>query len=135
MPGYQFGVDLACIGRNQLPEDALARANEGLVTGLALVNVEILQHRQLPPLYRSGVRYKEEKRGETWRDACSTYAARFGNCKEFVAWRLAELWLAGYEAQPHTIVQYPRNGILFHVQLIYPDGMIEDPSELLGMKV
>lgn len=131
---YRFAVDLACIGGQPLPANTLARINEAIVLGLALANYETMAVMGITPLYESGVRYRFEKRGETWRDYCSTLAAGFGNCKEFVAWRLAELWHQGYDAAPLSIVQdLGRGSILFHVVVRHSDGSIEDPSKALGM--
>lgn len=131
---YRFGVELSCIDPAKIPENTLADINEAMVFGLALANYAYMNVAGVIPIYESGVTYQHEHRGETWKDACATLKRGRGNCKEFVAWRLAELWHQGINAMPLSIVQrLGPNKILFHVVLEYPDGTIEDPSSNLGM--
>lgn len=132
---YRFGVELACIDPRRVDEATLAEINESMVLGLTFVNDAYMRASgHYVPLYESGVRYRGEKRNETWRDFCSTLRSGWGNCKEFVAWRVAELWQQGIYAMPKSIVQRTGpNHILFHVVVEWPDGSIEDPSAELGM--
>src|ERR1700733_13421793 len=45
----------------------------------------------IPPLYASGVRYKEDDPGhEDWSDAIETNRKQVGDCKKLVAWRVGE---------------------------------------------
>ena len=55
----------------------------------------------IPPLYASGVRYKEDPPGqENWKDCLAVLADGHGDCDRLVAWRVAELLVAGCPAEP-----------------------------------
>jgi hypothetical protein len=116
----------------------------------------------IPPLYASGVRYKEDPPGqENWKDCLAVLADGHGDCDRLVAWRVAELRVAGYPADPvikwkqipkHVMVSLghpehmvPEQGIqMVHVcvglpgwqqyaQLYEDNPLVEDPSKRLGM--
>jgi hypothetical protein len=116
----------------------------------------------LPPLYASGVRYKEDKPGEeNWKDIPAVLADGHGDCDRLVAWRVAELRVAGYPADPvikwrtvpkdvmvklgHPARMVPEQGIqMVHVCVGLPgwrqyahlyeqNPLVEDPSKRLGM--
>lgn len=116
----------------------------------------------LPPLYASGVRYKEDPPGqENWKDVLAVLADGHGDCDRLVAWRVAELRAAGYQADPvikwrqipkdvmvglgHPAHMVPPEGIsMVHVCVglpgwrqyahLYEDNpLVEDPSKRLGM--
>jgi hypothetical protein len=116
----------------------------------------------IPPLYGSGVRYKEDPPGqENWKDCLAVLADGHGDCDRLVAWRTAELRVAGYQADPvikwrqvpkdvmvglgHPPNMVPEEGIhMVHVCVglpgwqqyaaMYEDNpLVEDPSKRLGM--
>lgn len=116
----------------------------------------------IPPLYASGVRYKEDPPGqENWKDVLAVWADGHGDCDRLVAWRCAELRAAGHKAVPvikwqqipkETMIgigypadMLPEDGIqMVHVcvglpgweryQHLYEDNpLVEDPSKRLGM--
>jgi hypothetical protein len=105
----------------------------------------------LPPLYESGVRYREEAPGhEDWLDAPEVLRQRFADCEDLAAWRCGELRADGIEAEPVIKWQWinreamiaqgyppdklPTRGVwLVHCCVRYPDGSVEDPSKILGM--
>lgn len=116
----------------------------------------------IPPLYESGVRYKEDPPGqENWKDCLAVLADGHGDCDRLVAWRVAELRVAGYPADPvikwrqvpkdvmvsmgHPPNMVPEKGIhMVHVCVglpgwrqyadLYEDNpLVEDPSKRLGM--
>jgi hypothetical protein len=116
----------------------------------------------IPPLYASGVRYQEDPPGqENWKDCLAVLADGFGDCDRLVAWRTAELRVAGYPAEPiikwkqipkdvmiglgHPAHMIPQEGIhMVHVCVglpgwqryahLYEDNpLVEDPSKRLGM--
>lgn len=105
----------------------------------------------LPPLYESGVYYKEEAPGhEDWIDAPGVLAQGFADCEDLAAWRCAELRADGVDVEPVIKWQWipravmiqqgypadklPSRGVwLVHCCVRYPDGTIEDPSKILGM--
>ena len=122
---------------------ALKRAQKG--TGLPI-----------PPLYASGVRYKEDPPGEeNWKDCLAVLADGHGDCDRLCAWRVAELLAAGIKAEPlikwqqvprdmmigmgHPPDMVPPEGIsMVHVLVGWPgwrsdESKVEDPSKLLGM--
>jgi hypothetical protein len=105
----------------------------------------------LPPLYESGVRYKEEAPGhEDWLDTPAVLHQGDADCEDLAAWRCAELRADGIDAEPVIKWQWiprdmmiaqgypadklPTRGVwLVHCCVRYPDGSIEDPSKILGM--
>jgi hypothetical protein len=58
------------------------------------------------------------------------------NCEDLACWRSAELRVRDkIEAKPTFIWKIrPSGGYLYHIQVKYPDGRIEDPSRRLGMR-
>ncbi len=104
-----------------------------------------------PPLYESGVIYKEEAPGrEDWPDIPQIMKNGWGDCEDLAAWRAAELRVAGIACEPVLKWQWipraqmlaagypkrhvPKKGVwLVHCLVRYPDGDIEDPSKILGM--
>lgn len=112
--------------------------------------------RPFPPLYLSGVRYKEDPPGEeNWKDCPAVLKDGHGDCDRLVAWRVAELQVAGIPAEPiikwqrvpknvmvslgHPSHMVPEEGInMVHVCVGFPgwqedESLIEDPSKNLGM--
>ena len=114
-----------------------------LVAALALLTViNVLQLRwyKLPPLYESGVRYRQEQEKqcwhpipggcEDWLSVAELYRQRVGDCEDLAAARAAELILLGERAR--AIPKRTRAG--WHIVVRRGDGSIEDPSARLGMK-
>ena len=122
---------------------ALRRAQKGLST-------------PIPPLFASGVRYKEDPPGEeNWKDCLAVLKDGHGDCDRLVAWRVAELRVAGVNADPiikwqqiprdvmislgHPANMLPAEGVsMVHVCVGFPgwqndDSKVEDPSKILGM--
>jgi hypothetical protein len=116
----------------------------------------------IPPLYHSGVRYKEDPPGqENWKDCLAVLADGHGDCDRLVAWRVAELRVRGIAADPiikwrqvpkdvmvslgHPPHMVPEEGIqMVHVCVGLPgwqkyadryedNPLVEDPSKDLGM--
>lgn len=91
------------------------------------------------PLYESGVFYQSEPPGEEeWLDIPSLYKQGFGDCEDLACARVAELQVSGIPAVPairHKRVSTPRGPVtLIHVLVLWPDGHVEDPSKMLGMR-
>ena len=99
--------------------------------GLTAANYVLLRSKHLPPLYRSGVRYRREQPGkEDWLTADQVLAKGYGDCEDLAAWRAAELRLNGIPAR--AVIR--RTGAKkFHALVRWPDGSTEDPSRMLGM--
>jgi hypothetical protein len=105
-----------------------ARALELLLTGLVALNVAIMERYDLPPLYESGVRYREDRR--MWRHALAVLEAGRVDCKSLAAYRAAELIRKGADAR---VVVNRTGRKTLHARVLV-DGRIEDPSRRLGMK-
>lgn len=104
----------------------------------------------VPPLFQSGVVYKEEPPGrEDWDDAVTVSQRGWGDCEDLAAYLAAELRENGVHAE--CVIKYKfipssqlrssgfrartKNGLyLVHVMVRLPDGRIIDPSKLLGMR-
>jgi hypothetical protein len=94
-------------------------------------------HLDTPLLYDSGVLYHREPRGEEeWQDIPTCLNVLRGDCEDLAAWRAAELRQQNIYAKAHLKWFHNRevNLTLFHVQVKLPDGTIDDPSKVLGMK-
>lgn len=112
---------------------ATVDALEGALEGLVCANVALLSRSQLPPLYRSGVRYQRERRGlERWQTCEQTFAAERGDCEDLACWRAAELRAAGELAARAVVTRTGAH--LWHVRVLRASGAIEDPSRMLGME-
>lgn len=85
--------------------------------------------RRVPPLYRSGVRYRRQppERFLTWP---RVLARGYGDCDQLAAWRAAELQEMGIAAR--AVPRRVRAGLM-HVVVVWPNGRVEDPSRKLGM--
>lgn len=97
----------------------------------------ILATNHVPPLYESGVRYKEEPRGQGYEDFAvipDIIARGWGDCDDLAPWRVAELRQKGEKAKIRIKWNRQPNGLrLYHVQVRRANGQIEDPSRILGM--
>lgn len=135
----------------QIALEGLTRINEWQLRR-ALRQVELgLSDTVIPPLYASGVVYKEEAPGrEDWIDLLGVLRQRHADCEDLAAWRAAELRVAGYDVEPVIKWQWiprelmlaqgypahklPGHGVwMVHCCVRWPDGTIEDPSKILGM--
>lgn len=119
--------------RITLDVPASAGVLEGTLEGLVCANIELLDRSPLPPLYRSGVRYKRERPGrERWQTCEQVFTNREGDCEDLAAWRVAELRRAG---EASAVVIVTKTGPhLWHVRVMRANGNIEDPSAMLGME-
>lgn len=95
---------------------------------------EIRAGRPLPPLYRTGIRYKPEpQRGqgtEYFDDPWTVLARGHGDCDDLVVYRCGELLAAGEPASVICAWRWPR----LHVAVRRADGRAEDPSKILIRK-
>lgn len=103
-----------------------------LLEGLTALNYVFLSRFDVPPLYKSGVRYRREQPGrEQWLTIPEVLDEGFGDCEDLAAWRAAEIRLKGLPAFVRVVRSGRRS---FHAIVQRPDGTIEDPSKVLGMK-
>jgi len=103
----------------------------------AVDELELRAYPHLPLLYRSGVKYYREPFGDDpWQDVLTTLSVGYGDCEDFAAWRAAELrvryGIAAVCEFHHLITDKMQHK--FHIFVRYPDGRLEDPSAILGMK-
>lgn len=106
-------------------------------------NQVILSTHHVPPLYESGVRYREEPRGQGYEEFALipvVFARKWGDCDDLAPWRVAELRQKGEKAKVRITFRRQSSGFqLYHVLVRrapsagYPRGQIEDPSRVLGM--
>jgi len=115
-----------------MPDDLLIGLNQAAVEGLALVNRVLLDYYPIPPLYEVRPRYKVGST-EQWKDIGSILRDGWGDCKDFTAWRLAELYRANVSAKAKSIVERHKRRLLFHTYVEYANGKTEDPARILGM--
>lgn len=107
---------------------------------MALMYIDMMElgaNPSIPPLFKSGVRYMEEPPGrEDWQDVLTTLALGQGDCEDLACWRAAEYRVRyGVNAEPTFTWKLRENGgYLYHIQVLLPDGRIEDPSRTLGMR-
>lgn len=135
-----------CLFRSEEDRERSERAMHFLLHALVCIDREyLLLHPETPPLYDSGVRYWMARAGKPdWQDVAETLARRLGDCKDLACWRVAELRNAGIWARPYIryAVRIVRRGIfkpplrlsVYHVLVQMPDGELEDPSAILGMR-
>lgn len=109
-----------------------------LLEALVLVDAAyLIAHPETPPLYESGVRYEEEPPGqEDWQDIPTCLRMRVGDCEDLACWRAAELVVRQRVlARPtFTFKRRANGGYVYHIQVKLPNGQIEDPSRILGMR-
>jgi hypothetical protein len=103
----------------------LTRVNEELMTRSNVAGAAY------PPLYESGVRYKNEPR-DVWRHCADVLGEKWGDCEDLSAYRAAELRVSGED--PGAAVRTYQSGPgRYHAIVRRGDGSLEDPSRELGM--
>lgn len=121
-----------------MPDDMLIALNEAAVEGLALINGVILNYYGIPALYDLKPIYQVSET-ERWRDIGAILTEknkkgkRWGDCKDFTAWRLAELRKQNVQCSAESIVYRMKNRLQFHTYVRYQNGGVEDPARELGM--
>lgn len=142
-PEFHFApLVYALEGMIQVNRHHIRKANERAAAGLGP---------PVPPLYASGVFYKEDPPGEeNWGDVYYCLSKGHADCDRLVIWRVAELQEAGIDAKPvikwqhltraqAIAVGYPAAWVceeglwIVHCSVQWPDGSIEDVSKNLGM--
>jgi hypothetical protein len=127
----------------------LALAIRPILEALVVIDQLYLRTHRCPPLYRSGVRYREEppNHAKLGHEASAAKVEDFsaipailergwGDCDDLSPWRVAELREAGEPARIRIQwKRHPETGQKFyHVLVRRADGSIEDPSLKLGMR-
>lgn len=130
---YNVNLKLTAIHRSVKNDAMMLRLIEAMVEGLAGVDVVLLEwYPRIPGIYTFRPRYRVEH-AELWKDIGYILQDRCGDCKDLVAWRLAELWRMGVDAKAEAILERHANKLQFHVFIRYGTGAVEDPSRELGM--
>lgn len=108
-------------------------AVQTFLTALQSVDEEQLRSGRYPRLYKSGVRYQREPRGqEDWQTVSRAFRAKLADCEDLAAWRAAELVVTGEDARARAVIKRVRPGLI-HCLVLRGNGALEDPSRLLGM--
>lgn len=114
----------------------LGTAIKPVLESLVMADQLFLFRHHVPPLYQSGVRYREEPEDgvEEFASIPVVLARGWGDCDDLAPWRVAELRNAGERAKIRIQWRRTRRGKLFHIVVRRADGSIEDPSARLGMR-
>lgn len=128
--------------------DLARRALFHLCIALCQVNYDYLRaFPETPGIYRSRVRYHDDSHLDCWRGTCriqedewqdvrTTLDNMYGDCEDLACIIVSEYWIKGINALPFPVLQNGDKGDesqLWHIQVLLPDGAIEDPSVRLGM--
>ncbi len=131
---YDFTIELSSF--ESLSPQAKVRFLLAQLEALIAANVGYLESgAHVPSLYHAGIRYTPDVQGdEKWKDIARVIGTRAGNCKEFAAWRVAELRFRGDPLARCVVTVTPLpQYTLFHITVRRGDGTLEDPSRALGM--
>ena len=109
-----------------------------LLDALVEVNRLYLRTHYVPPVYKSGVRYKQEPedgKPEEFAAIPMVLVRGWGDCDDLVSWRIAELRNAGENAKVRLKWAFDpiRGARMYHVLVRRSNGQVEDPSKRLGM--
>jgi hypothetical protein len=109
---------------------------EILLRALVALDESYLRHHpRTVGLYESGLRYQREPRGyEQWLTIPKMLEQKHADCEDLAAYRVA--WLrqrCGIPAWPCFKWRQKGNTLVYHIIVCRPDGVIEDPSRVLGM--
>jgi len=132
--------------------DLARRALFHLCLGLCRIDHDLLvsdrkrTFPKIPPLYKAGIRYHDDSHLDCWKGTCriqeddwqdirTCLDKKYADCEDLSCWRCAELWLEGINALPFPVLQNgeKNEAQLWHIQVLWPNGYIEDPSVILGM--
>lgn len=99
---------------------------------LIALDIEYLRrHPNTPSLYEDPIFYR---RTVEWEPIPAIRLRGFADCKSLTAWRVAELRLLGEEAKPvFRWRRTPRGTYDYHILVLRPGGLFEDPSKAKGM--
>lgn len=114
-------------------------AESAVLSNRALLREAKRKGKPIPPLFKSGVRYENEPPGmvDECLDIPKILRQGHGDCLHLSAWRVAELREQG-EKRARIRVTFKKSRLnpkkrIFHVLVRRGSGLIEDPSEILGM--
>lgn len=131
---YRFNVILASFDGPFENFERLSRVVAGFVEALARANLEWLaKHPETPALYQARIKYVEDTGSDDWCDIPEVLKRGIGDCDDFAAWRLAELWRMG-EREAKAAVDVTKQGdrITYHAFILRANGTPEDPAALIS---
>jgi hypothetical protein len=109
-----------------------------LLDALTAIDCELLTRRpDIPNVYASGVRYEEEPPScEDWQDAATCLRMGKADCDDLSCWLSAQRRIReGVDARSvWKSKKREDGGYLYHILTKLPDGRIEDPSYVRGMR-
>jgi hypothetical protein len=115
----------------------LGIAIKAILDAQVKINQLYLRLHNVPPLYSSGVRYREEDPTQGYEEFALIpimIERGWGDCDDLAPWRCAELREAGEKACIRIQWRRQASGSkLFHILVRRENGVIEDPSLILGM--
>jgi hypothetical protein len=103
---------------------------EELLEGLIARNRRQMRRGGIPPLYQSGIKYREEQPGkEDWLTAKEGLEKGILDCEDLTGYRIAELRETGEnKARPRIVKTGPTT---YHAIVQRGDGSMEDPTKVL----
>lgn len=120
-----------------MPLNRRLNALMGLLEGLIAVNYQYLEEfPNTPMLYEAFPQYVIKPRPfqvDSWQDIPTTLARGTGDCKDFAAWRVAELRKRGVPDVSAAIKVSQINDLLIYHIPVRIGTQWEDPSKILGM--
>lgn len=122
---------------DQMPLNRRLNALMGMLEGLIAVNYQYLEeYPNTPLLYQAFPSYIIKPRPfqvDSWQDIPTTLTRRTGDCKDFAAWRVAELRRRGVPDVSAAIkVSQIGDLLIYHIPVRIGTEW-EDPSKILGM--
>lgn len=125
---------------NRAPVDLRKSMIQAAVEFLIAINRLYIRRFGAPAMYQAGLQYRFKVRPfglDAWQDIPRCITLGTGDCKDFSAWRVAELRESGAtDANPRVIASESGGLVVYHVQVIRdtPNGpIVEDPSRIFGM--
>mgnify|MGYP003437480107 FL=1 len=130
-----MGMESVVIGTKSFENGNGQKTLNHLLTCLYSIDIDFLRSfPNTPKLYDSGIRYKEEPLGqERWNDIPTVMSRGIGDCEDLACWRSAELVMQGIAAVPKWLLREVGQFRIYHIVVLHPNGVIEDPSYKLGM--
>lgn len=131
---YNIALQVSQIHQSVKSDELLVKLNAAAVEGLAGIDLVLYDFfPNIPGIYTFRPRYHVPE-VETWKDIGAVIRDKAGDCKDLVAWRLAELWRQGVVgARAESIVERQKTRLQFHTFIRLPNGQVEDPARELGM--
>lgn len=93
-----------------------------------------IRGRVLPPVVKSGIRYKRETRRqgdpENWQLPLTLLRTKRGDCEDIATYECVRLRAAGFNC---SVLLQAQGGGLYHAVVVLPNGKVYDPCLGVGM--